>query len=594
MGNLAVDAPPCSDGGPYPLLVFSHGYGGSGLGQVFLTEALAARGWIVAAPDHNDRHSAARIRTGQQQDCDRRALLQHALEISRSGPDGRDAYAYRLDEIRLVLDRLLDSGQFGKLIDHSKVAVGGHSFGGFTALGVCGTIPVRRDARVKAVLLFSTGAAGYLFRDDELGAVTLPSMYFLGEREKGDRRGSRTMAELAEKVYAHLPAPKYLLEVRQGTHFSFNNRLSDSAWTRRLSGTEEQFEVIRRYSLAFLETHVAGRPGAGRVLEQNDPLLTRHVQEPSLEAMAGSATQAVAGSGSAATDRACACSLIHNGLTRTYQLYVPHARDRAKPVPLVLVLHGGFGDGRGMEKLSQGGFDRLADRDHFVVVYPDGVERHWNDGRTGVSYRAHKEKIDDVGFVAALIDHLVRELNLDPTRVYAAGISNGALMSCRLAAELSDKIAAVALVTGSIPADMVARCLPPRPVPVLIVNGTKDPLLPWGGGEIRVGLFRTRRLGRVISTPDAVRHWVRHNGCADTPLITMEPDKDPSDGCRVRREVYPNGRDRSEVILYAIEGGGHTWPGGWQYAGEWLIGKTCRDLDANQVIWGFCQRHARK
>ena len=132
-------------------MVFSHGYGGGGLGAVFFTEALAARGWIVAAPDHHDRHSAVRIRTGRQ-DFDRAGLLRHAREIAGSGPDDRGPYLYRLDEMKVALDGMVESKLFGKIIDRGKIAVGGHSFGGFTSLGLCGTIPERRDARIKAVL----------------------------------------------------------------------------------------------------------------------------------------------------------------------------------------------------------------------------------------------------------------------------------------------------------------------------------------------------------------------------------------------------------------------------------------------------------
>ncbi len=279
-GNVAVDAAPHAQSGPYPLLVFSHGYGGGGLGAVFFTEALAARGWIVACPDHHDKHSAVRIRTGQEKDFDRLGLLRHAKEIAASGPGDRGKYLYRLDEMRLVLDGMLTSDPFGKLIDRDRVAVGGHSFGGFTALGLSGTIEERHDPRIKAVLLFSTGAGGYLFREDELAAVRIPSMLFMGEREEDQLRGSETMSGLSVKIYGNVSSPKYFLEVKGASHFSFNNRFADNLGTRLLSGTEEQFEVIRRYSIAFLEKHVAGRKDSGHVLERGDPLLTRYVTEP--------------------------------------------------------------------------------------------------------------------------------------------------------------------------------------------------------------------------------------------------------------------------------------------------------------------------
>lgn len=279
-GNVAIDAAPRAEGGPYPLLVFSHGYGGSGLSAVFFTEALAARGWIVACPDHHDKHSAVRIRTGQEEDFDRLGLLRHAKEIAASGPANRGKYFYRLDEMRLVLDGMLTSDLFMKVIDRDRIAVGGHSLGGFTALGLSGAIKARHDARIKAVLLFSTGAGGYLYSEDELKAVRIPSMLFMGEREKNQRRGSETMSELSAKIYRNVSLPKYFLEVQGASHFSFNNRFTDNRGTKLLSGAEEQFEVIRRYSIAFLEKHVAGRKDPGHMLERCDPLLTRYHMEP--------------------------------------------------------------------------------------------------------------------------------------------------------------------------------------------------------------------------------------------------------------------------------------------------------------------------
>jgi predicted dienelactone hydrolase len=279
-GNVAVDAAPSAKGGPYPFLVFSHGYGGSGLSAVFFTEALASRGWIAACPDHHDRDSAVRIRTGQKKYFNRREFLQHAREISAAGPGDRGKYLYRLDEMRLVIDGVLASGPFGKRIDRDRIAVGGHSLGGFTALGLSGTIKERHDPRIKAILLFSTGAGSYLFREDELAAVRIPSMLFMGEREKSQLRGSRTMSELSARIYRNVSSPKYFLEVKGGSHFSFNNSFSDNPLSKLLSGTEEQFGVIRRYSIAFLEEYAAGRKASGHILERNDPLLTRCDTDP--------------------------------------------------------------------------------------------------------------------------------------------------------------------------------------------------------------------------------------------------------------------------------------------------------------------------
>ncbi|MGE4565060.1 MAG: alpha/beta hydrolase family protein [Victivallaceae bacterium] len=276
-GNVAPDAMPSAKNGPYPLLVFSHGYGGSGVSSVFFSEVLAARGWIVACPDHHDQYSAVRIKTGQNKAFDRQLFLESSRKITNSTPDDRHKYLYRIDEISAAIDGIVNSGDFGKLIDKKRIAVGGHSLGGFTALGVSGTIRERRDPRIKAVLLFSTGAGAYLFRSDELSAVSIPSMLLMGEKERNQIRGSQTMSKLSDIIYNNLPAPKYFLEVRGGNHFSFNNRLSDNFSIIPLGGTEKQFEVIRSYSIAFLEKYVSGKQDQNKILEHSVPMLTRYI-----------------------------------------------------------------------------------------------------------------------------------------------------------------------------------------------------------------------------------------------------------------------------------------------------------------------------
>lgn len=278
-GQVAADAVPLADAGPYPLLVFSHGYGSSGIGSVFFTERMAAHGWIVAAPDHNDRHSSVRIRSGQLKDFDRKGLFRHAQEIGASGPEDRGDFDYRLNEMRLVIDGMLASEEFGGLIDDDRLAVGGHSFGGFTALAFCGTLEEYHDPRVKALLLFSTGAGGYLYTKDELGRVEIPALLFLGEREKDQLRGGVSMTDLSQKIFGAVSSSKYLLEVKGASHFSFNNRFSRRFRTRFLAGTEKHFNVIRRYSIAFLETHVSGNTEFASILEHDDKMLTRHVSE---------------------------------------------------------------------------------------------------------------------------------------------------------------------------------------------------------------------------------------------------------------------------------------------------------------------------
>ena len=279
-------------------------------------------------------------------------------------------------------------------------------------------------------------------------------------------------------------------------------------------------------------------------------------------------------------------SLTVDGLERTYILHVPPNYDKETPVPLVLALHGGGGSAEKMANLT--GFNDVSDKEGFIVVYPEGIENHWNDGRVLQNYRAHKDNIDDVTFMSVLIDHIKQEYTIDESRIYATGISNGAMMSCRLACELSDKIAAIAMVAGAMPEDLCVHCNPLNPVSVLVINGTEDPLVLWEGGEIKFG---RQTLGRTLSVRDTVQFWVTHNNC-EQPVITWLPDS-TDDGTTVRREVYGNGLEGTEVTLYAIEGGGHTWPGGPQYASERIISRTCYDINGTEVIWQFFTGHTK-
>ncbi len=276
-----------------------------------------------------------------------------------------------------------------------------------------------------------------------------------------------------------------------------------------------------------------------------------------------------------------------DGLERTYLLHIPPLSKLKRRPPLVIALHGGGGSGRDMIRLTGGGFNTLSNAGGFLVVYPDGIRKHWNDGR-GLIYYSHRRNIDDVKFISRLIDRLVDEFNVDKSRVYVTGMSNGALMSYRLACELTNKIAAIAPVGASISENLYFSCHPSRPISVLIIMGMKDPLVPWNGGFLH---FRRLKLGRVISTPDTARFWASINHCSREEGIQYLPDRDPYDGTRVWKKKYAGCSKNAEVILYGIENGGHTWPGGFQYLPESIIGRTCRDIDASRIILNFFSKH---
>ena len=200
-------------------------------------------------------------------------------------------------------------------------------------------------------------------------------------------------------------------------------------------------------------------------------------------------------------------TLQAGGVTRRYFLYLPATWHRGRPAPLVLVFHGGGGRASGIAPHT--GFSRLAEREGFVVAYPQGLNGRWNDGR---GYAATH---DDVGFVRALLDTLGREFGIDPRRVYATGISNGAMFSYRLACDLPGVFAAVAPVAGAMPADLAPACAHTQPVSVLAFQGTADPLMPYAGGGVarRRG---TRALGgaehRVLGDDLRLRRGAGHDG----------------------------------------------------------------------------------
>jgi polyhydroxybutyrate depolymerase len=215
----------------------------------------------------------------------------------------------------------------------------------------------------------------------------------------------------------------------------------------------------------------------------------------------------------AGQETGAARSIIFAGLERTYRIYIPPSNDKAKPLPLLIALHGGGGTGKAMEKLTLEGLINFQTRRFHFVVYPMGLRSTgMTEGK--MKYRAHQEKIDDVGFISALIDHLAKQYNIDIRRVYATGISNGALMSFRLGCELSEKITAIAPVAGSMPENLPARCSPSRPIPVIMISNTDDRLVPWEGGDIRFG---RKTFGRALSIPETVKYWVNHNQCSASP-----------------------------------------------------------------------------
>lgn len=279
-------------------------------------------------------------------------------------------------------------------------------------------------------------------------------------------------------------------------------------------------------------------------------------------------------------------SLLWGERARSYRLHLPaKGLKPGEKAPLLVVLHGGGGNSHSVER--QLGFSELADEQGFVVVYPNAVDRNWNDGRNdppGVS------DYDDVGFIGAVIDAVTAEFALDPARVFVTGPSNGGMMTHRVGLQLAGKVAAIAPVAGGLATPLAGMFAPAHPVSVLMIQNAADPWVPYGGGAVRVMGGRER--GTILPTEETLALWVKANGCG-APASDALPDE-KADGCRVLRTTYAPGRNGVEVVLLKIEGGGHTWPGGTPFLPEKLIGRTCLDFAATPYIWQFFSTHGRK
>jgi len=272
------------------------------------------------------------------------------------------------------------------------------------------------------------------------------------------------------------------------------------------------------------------------------------------------------------------------GVHRSYLVHVPQQYDPATPTPVVLAFHGGGANAENMAAFS--GLNEKADHGGFIVVYPAGSGRLQNlltFNAGNCCGHAAVSNVDDVAFTRALLDDLAQAVNVDPRRVFATGMSNGAMMTYRLASELSDRIAAIAPVGGPMG---TKDCHPSRPVPVMHFHGDSDEFAPFSGGKGR-GPSGTH----FYSVQHSIDAWVAANGCDTTPTTTHLVDRQ-DDGTTVRQARYGSGKEGSEVVLVVIEGGGHTWPG--KEPRMRFLGVSTRDISANDMIWEFFQQHPMK
>ncbi|PCJ23040.1 MAG: hypothetical protein COA97_12420 [Flavobacteriales bacterium] len=262
-------------------------------------------------------------------------------------------------------------------------------------------------------------------------------------------------------------------------------------------------------------------------------------------------------------------SITHQSIQRTYILYVPASYSVGTPAPLVLNFHGYTSNAN--DQMFYGDFRPIADTAGFLLVHPMGTldgsgNTYWNSNWGGTA--------DDIGFTEALIDSLALSYNIDMGRVYSTGMSNGGFMSYTLACELSNRIAAIASVTGTMNFNQSAACNPLHPMPVMEIHGTADGTVPYNG------------TGSMESVANVMSYWVNFNQCNTGAIVTNVPDINTSDGCTAEHYLYQNGNNGVEVEHYKIINGGHTWPGA-----PIVIGTTNYDINASEKIWQFFAKY---
>lgn len=263
-------------------------------------------------------------------------------------------------------------------------------------------------------------------------------------------------------------------------------------------------------------------------------------------------------------------SIDHDGQERSYILYVPGSYDGSEAAPLVLNFHGYTSNAN--DQMWYGDFRAIADTAGFLIVHPQGSLlngiTHWNVGGWTLG-----STTDDVGFTEALLDELSSNYNIDQKRIYSTGMSNGGFMSFLLACQLSDRIAAIASVTGSMTPETYNACDPQHPTPVMQIHGVIDGVVPY------LGATWTRSIADVLA------YWRDYNNCSSELVKTDVPNTNLLDASSASYQVYPNGENGSTVEHFRISGGGHTWPGSFPSPG------TNQDFDASLEIWKFFSRY---
>jgi polyhydroxybutyrate depolymerase len=279
-------------------------------------------------------------------------------------------------------------------------------------------------------------------------------------------------------------------------------------------------------------------------------------------------------------------TLTLRGQDRTFRMFVPTRLEES--IPVVFVFHGTQEAGHGASSIiNLTHFDRIAEANHFIAIFPEAFAGNWNDGRENEMAQSYRQDIDDVAFVDKILEKVKTEYPIDLHRIYAAGFSNGAIFCHYLAASRSTLFAAIAPVSGQLAFPFSKRFRPKNSVSVLEIHGTTDPVVPYNGGRI------TDDGGEVIGVEETVEYWARADGCKSRYLQLPMADLNPNDDCYPEKFLWADGRHDTDVVLCRVVGGGHTWPGSTLPFYFFFLGNVCLDFDASQMIWNFFRSHPK-
>jgi polyhydroxybutyrate depolymerase len=260
--------------------------------------------------------------------------------------------------------------------------------------------------------------------------------------------------------------------------------------------------------------------------------------------------------------------------TRSYELFAPSSKK--KSMPLLLVFHGGGGNARAMSDKT--GFNQYAERDGVIVAYLQGLDNQWNDARVD------GRNSDDIAFVQALIQDLSKRYPIDASKIFATGHSNGGMMSHTLGVKLNQQFAGIASVAGSMPADLEKNFDARKPVKVMMIHGTQDPLVPYAGGTV------ARNRGEVASVNASIAKWRALAGAGVIAQNLPANDPEPRDACAVKHQRWQKPGTQT-IELVSLYGAGHDWPSLKNEKPNAmmrrLIGPQCRSFDASAAVWKF-------